>query len=104
MTKIENMRKLEDSSYRFIFKIINNLRKRKHRKQTKIIQENFPRTERHEFPGGKDFPGASTADSQQDISSRNFRTVMRDRRKVGKENREEKLIENKHVFCKGAGR
>lgn len=58
MTKIENMRKLEDSSYRFIFKIINNLRKRKHRKQTKIIQENFPRTERHEFPGGKDFPGA----------------------------------------------
>lgn len=58
MTKIENMRKLEDSSYRFIFKIINNLKKRKHRKWTKIIQENFPRTERHEFPGGKDFPGA----------------------------------------------
>lgn len=50
----ENIRKLEDPSYRYIFKIINISKKRKHRKWTKIIQENFPRTERHEFPDEKD--------------------------------------------------
>lgn len=62
MTEIENMRenirKLQGLSDRFIFKILSILKNRKHRKWTKIIQEKFPRTERHEFPDRKDFPGA----------------------------------------------
>lgn len=41
MTEIENMRetlrKLEDSSYKYIYKIINISKKRKRRKWTKII-------------------------------------------------------------------
>ena len=90
MTEIENIRRQEDSSYRFIFKIISILRKENiENGKTKVIQENFTRTEMHEFLDEKNFPGACTVDSQQDNIFLKFQNSC-EREKILLVSREEK--------------
>lgn len=106
-SEMENMRekikKLEYSSYRFIF-IISILRKRKHRNgQTKIIQD-FPRIERTCFQMGSVFLGTHTQHSG--FTTRHI--FMRFQNSQERENilpasREENKTESEHLLCKESG-